>query len=94
MVSPKTPFEALDRAIARVLWTGGPRHKGLPPGAIIAGMSKEARALLCDLKSADIAPGRVPNEVAWLGQESEKNRRRQLTQSECLKFDRDVLRLG
>lgn len=93
MESPKTPAEALRRAVSYVTWTGGTRRPKGVPGEIVGMMSEETRALLRDLKSDDIAPGKVSDDVAWYGPEDEKRRFRQLTKDECLKFDRDVFKL-
>lgn len=94
MESPKTPSEALDRAIARAVWTGGTRRKPGRPGEIIEGMSEETRALLKNLRSDDIGPGSVPDHAAWLGSESDQQRMCRLIQDEKLKFDRQKLRLN
>ena len=94
MDSPKTPAEVLNHAIARATWLGGARRPKGKPGEIIASMSEEDRALLRELKSEDISPEKLSPKVAWLGTEDERSNMAQLISEECLKFDKDKLRLN
>lgn len=56
-------------------------------------MPAKVRALLRNLRSEDIAPGKVQDAVAWFGQEDEQLKMKRFIRNECLKFDRTVLRL-
>lgn len=93
MVSPQTPSEALDITIARATWAGGARRPKGKPGEFVASMSEEIRAQLRGLKSDDIAPGKLMAYAAYIGDDSGQ-RMKEYIRSECLKFDRDVLRLN
>ena len=87
----QTPVGVLRVAIAR---GGHPSIEGRP-GEIVEKLTPDQRATLCELRSADVAEGKIGRDVAWFGyglyepgQISPEAAREML-----LTFDRKVLRI-
>lgn len=97
----QTPLDVLETAMARggrpslVLSRSFRRYQGRP-GEIIEKLSPEQRATLRELRSDDVADGKVSRDAAWLGYDGyDRGELRAGTVHKMLaEFDRKVLRIS